>query len=1490
MEDIVDQDETEEVNTDTLFSQEEEDEGLEEQGSQKLLFSNNDLPSEFEDIGVDEQLDILASLGEDLPKNEAMERLRSISMQRVSSSIPQGSPDEPTVRMWLRDTEDQMSKQTEFNFNQHFSVTQAESLKNSSVSSAEARFESNLDYMNKALTDLMEDRSTVGQVADGIDYFLLRLSIGAVEDITGRDERLSKELMRMAGSTPTSELPRVFKQYVEGLKSEGILTSNNYFAISRAAEALRLKGFDPNRRGKALLAAVDLAPPLSVAMAAKAFSKVAARRAATTAVSQAGSINGSQAAGTAGNNILRHSMHPPTASAMGPKALDPTLNPTRPSVDSWQSLFVDSAVAKAVSVAHAIGSFGRAYDIDTLSGLATSIAKDYSKRISRPIHSFFYTNEGLGLGTVTIRVGTSKTGQPFTPLTQAQQALAVNKGRGAVPGHVQDQADALGGQVVPFNKDDISQGFLIELTERLDTTPLIKRSGVDADTLHTIRSAIGRYTQTSANRDLEELTTTMQQAEAGFTGLKEAILPQLKALRKLNFDSQAREALNSVYKELRDGNPDLGILPSLRRHHTKGEFKAAWKRNHRKGSDPTQRDIDAYSALVDLEKADYLLKTAELTQRLVSRGFGKSINITGHGFKPAKLVEDHGSLPAMEGILNGTKGWSQVRSGIPSTQPIWKLDKPVEVNGKVFTHVTSPKKVRVLEPGDTMGYNPGGRRYDPKASHYIVIGGGDELKTLFSAKSAKEAAKGLAELKAIQTAIRKGVSVDDTIAANNSWNPDITNLQKLTDFTTEHGFDILQDLGIKDRKDRILPSQSEVYGGLSWQDFVKLDYSRSDRVLPSYGGGTASLEDPVQSVLSQFSSSTYAFAHREYTQQAMVSWVKRMQNEDGEWLPSVKAAFNQMIPKDDYYRHFMESDTSKLGSTGFDAKQKELKNILIRRMNMEGSKSAQMTDAMEVLAQSVYDKTRALKIGKLPVGDPVGKALNIGFTSAFGFFSTAQFFMQGFHAAAIAAISPYGARSAAMAIPLRASFLATDEATVKLLNKRMAKAFGMSEADVGELVEYIRTSGRNRIEGSLIEQARVANHNVAGLGGRIGNVGSVITKGLDVGLIPFKEGERFARLTGIITAFREFKSKNPGVTALGDFGRRSITRREQDLGLNMTGASRAAVQDGLMKLPTQWMSYSMRVAEEVFVGGRLSRAERARLALVTGPMFGLTGVGVSHFFPDLPGELAEDLGYEPGGVAFITLKYGLLDGLSAWALGPEKAIGFGQRMAPIMTFLELYKDMREESISKVLAGPSGEIIAGGLVQGLNALSELAHGRPNLAVQELIKFARLPSGIDQKVKATAIIRYHTYISKSGNESGSDMGLTEALAVAFGFTPLQITELYNQSNTYYNQSKLFKQLKREVNTQALQAYRELDTGDEQSFEKFLATIEEINLKITAYGLPHQDDTALRRTALEPLTKDDRFANLIKRHLQNGTKAEQLAYASLVQGNNFEDGDSK
>ncbi len=279
---------------------------------------------------------------------------------------------------------------------------------------------------------------------------------------------------------------------------------------------------------------------------------------------------------------------------------------------------------------------------------------------------------------------------------------------------------------------------------------------------------------------------------------------------------------------------------------------------------------------------------------------------------------------------------------------------------------------------------------------------------------------------------------------------------------------------------------------------------------------------------------------------------------------------------------------------------------------------------------------------------------------------------------------------------------------------------------------------------------------------------------LDAGEFFFNEGERMTRYGAWYTAGAEHRAKNPtGRLTMSD--RNTILNRADDLAGNMTSASRAILQKGLLSFPTQFLGYWLRTVE-LMAGKRLTRTEKARMFMVYGAMFGFVpgtvGLTPGSAFSDTLNKWAEQLGYIPGGSKIAdTFFQGLGHQMLKVATGND--YNFGERYGPGpghgFDFLT-----SDKAFWTAFTGPVGDFAAQ-VVQGIKPFyrlgADFVNGRStaHLSADDWVQPFKILNIVNTEEKARIAYQYHNWVSKNGNIMEKDV--TPANAFFMSWSGLQ-----------------------------------------------------------------------------------------------------------------------
>lgn len=1286
-----------------------------------------------------------------------------------------------------------------------------------------------------------QEKGVAGTVMDFVDRYLIRqIGIGTYEDITRRSERKGLELAQAAADMGGDEYREYIEAYADELSEEGVFRGENWFAYQDGLNEAVNAGRDPNAGFNQFMGGLDL---LGAGALLKAPLKGAAK-----VVTRVGKVKGVKAADEAVERLSEAGVrsHPEVQDELVAGAQSITKDEAM--VGATQSrtnkIFETNKLAREVQELAKGGAFGRMATKADIDGVAQQVSARLTKISSRPLADYNVIDRtGLGDMAVEVKVGKISDGTPYKTERAAQNAAT----------NMQEKA-GLVAQVAPVDADDVSKGFYVKLEETLDLT----RTNSAVDVANTTENILAKALGSTRAVDDMKLNTLANMAESGQGAIRERVMTYLKPLEKLKYDSKV--ALGKTLRELRDGQDS-----HIREAYSEAEFRTKFKQYHPKGLDATDADLDAYYAAVTLNDTAYILQANRLASRYVAKGY-KSIGVEG-GNVPAKRITE--VLPDDTRILDGKTGRAVYSQDLDEGFAVFRLDRELEGG---IEYVVRPKNVRSIQYEDVLSYNAGGRRINPDAKYFATT---KSNRALFTALSEKQVLAGVEDVNVLMRAIRASGKktdeltdeLDGLIPNHNKWDTDLENTADFVAFLAKKGITEADDISYKAR-DGVVEGAGDLYNGMGMAEYQRATTRRSDDVLMEYGGKETFNENPVKAMVDQLSEASAEYSFRNYNYNAKAAWLKKALRVDT--LPE-GTDVNQLF-----------RETQVTGAGAADRKLRTLRGIIERRESLSSPAVGAMQDYGKKLEEFVFDKTGK----RIKTGGAEGALLNVGFQSAFGFLNVSQFLLQASHALSIVAISPKaGSEAAALVLPMRAAMHTGDAAAKKLAYKRLAKVSSLSADDFAEYEKYLRTSGRDLVENDAIEKGTGAGFGVSWWEGSstipqgaqkvAGGVARGVKKATDIGLKPFNEGERLSRHTGIMTAFVEHKRLYPNVSALSDEGRAWITRREQDLTFNMTTASRGAWQSGMFKVPTQWMSYSMRFMEAIAFGGGLKPAERGRLATMMMLMTGTTGLGVASASNKVADYIGETFGVEPDSVAYTTLKYGMIDGFGSWGLsalsGEEVRTAFGTRIAPLTLFSDLYRKVTEESAVATLAGPSGEIAGGMAKAGINALmggfdlivNGDGYGREYF-VKDMERVLRTPSGIDNWYKAREIMMTGVYRSKTGTTLPMEFTDAEAIMQALGVTNFKVAEYYERSGEIWRNEK-------EV--------REFQKGLQNDFRLALAKYE----RDPVAGRKFMDEIAakIEFSGFSPLVKSQLRRNIAR---SEGNGVVDMAIKLIGEGNDY------
>jgi hypothetical protein len=367
---------------------------------------------------------------------------------------------------------------------------------------------------------------------------------------------------------------------------------------------------------------------------------------------------------------------------------------------------------------------------------------------------------------------------------------------------------------------------------------------------------------------------------------------------------------------------------------------------------------------------------------------------------------------------------------------------------------------------------------------------------------------------------------------------------------------------------------------------------------PVYNLKNAPEIDPMQSVSRAMANVLRSRFFTDYKTQAIDTWVQQFGH-----LLDVPKELLEANPT--YYVH-----NTPLKKTAANALEwRAAADSRAALTNLIGTKGplAQTVDGITMrLMDGVYNKLgqgtsdylapRLLAAEK----DPTRLMRGVAFQFNIGLFNPVQLVQNMMTMTHTIALSPVHGAVSSMMMPLfRAAYI--NEGGLERA-AQIAQKMGYGKAEhFKEAFEELKRSGKMVVEGEHSWKDDIGEPKL--FKGKAGQV-------LDAGLFFFKEGEKWSRITGYATAYREFRTANP-TKLITEADRRALIARSDDLTVNMTRASNASWQQGIMAIPSQFISYNTRLAEQM-LSSRLSVVDKARAVGVYSALYGLpVGLGGS---------------------------------------------------------------------------------------------------------------------------------------------------------------------------------------------------------------------------------------------------------------------------------------
>lgn len=500
------------------------------------------------------------------------------------------------------------------------------------------------------------------------------------------------------------------------------------------------------------------------------------------------------------------------------------------------------------------------------------------------------------------------------------------------------------------------------------------------------------------------------------------------------------------------------------------------------------------------------------------------------------------------------------------------------------------------------------------------------------------------------------------------------------------------------------------------------------------------------------------------------------------------------------------------------------------------------------------------------IHDPVTWMRSMTFHEKLGLFNPAQMLVQAQTYATILAVSPFHGVSGTYAAMLHAwSRINRNPEILKSLDAYASKlsVFGQSKWKPGEFLEAMEAydhTGFGNVAGEH------ANLDTALKTDFVGNGAKSLLHG---GTWFFRQGERSVRDGAWYTAFREFREANPTKTLTkDDLGK--ILNRADLLTANMSRASNSMLQSGILSLPTQFLTYQIRLAE-LFLSNRIDAMAKARILAVYGALYGApSAVGVMGLpLADSFRKEAVQRGYTVGeswyktaimeGLPAITLA--MITGKGDIEAGNKYNIGARYGSPGFTFFNEALKS--NHPMWQILAGASGTTLLDNItttlgpfwrVMGAQLNSDNSKKAYPLKLDDLTDAIKSYSTTGaQAVKLIMAIETGKWMSKNEGYVGDVTKANAAIMAITGLSPQAQDDNYLKGNLHAAQEEFQKQVMKDAIKELRRGYQAQKDKDYNNAQSYFKRAESI---MTVAGFPVERKASVYAASLrgqEGMIKD-------------------------------------
>jgi hypothetical protein len=876
------------------------------------------------------------------------------------------------------------------------------------------------------------------------------------------------------------------------------------------------------------------------------------------------------------------------------------------------------------------------------------------------------------------------------------------------------------------------------------------------------------------------------------------------------------------------------------------EFAAAFNRLNKRM--PTQAEYLGYKTLQQINDFDYFMHNHDLYLKRSTDGWvtgqvdSIDFSVLPTNMMPVKQVSsidnmviyDLGNNQVIEGKLTNL---ASVQERLRSGEELFKLTDTIDTLDGAVGYIIGKRgmvKTSVLKYNQ-LNYSAGG--------HRLYVG-----RYFIKQAQVGKTATGITVIKNPKTFAVARTRVEATEWADR-WNDMITTYLKyvknpaamereMVEALARGGFDdgleAFEKMVKKEKLDgehrfevafdreepsayKTLRNRSDVYDQTSpigphesyWEVSGRMYYSRKGPPLLGPQEERARFISPFKTATMAIETNARRVALTNYRISAINSWMKTF----GVYLPKNGKSAEA---------NFFSDIALQTGDSLVQQRAEQLRTIIKRQLGTQTSSQEAMgvavrrfSEWIEGTGDTAFKKWASRSASDIFSRNPIKAMKALAFDLKLGLFEPSQLLIQTQTAAAMAFVDPKGfALFARDVTPIRwALHNGTDELTSEL-----AKFTSMDKAEFKQFMRLLNEQGSMDVGTEMIYLDRTQI-----------SIGNPVQTIRDFGRLPFYEAERLNRIAAFRISWRRMRESGISMKDMATSGNRAkLANMTDKFSMNMTHASSAAWQEGVLSAATQFLSYQMRFVENVlpFIGSKQwTGAEKFRLAASQMALYGAAGVPMGGYIANkiFVGDPEGRQFAEDNPTVYRLAVGGVIDAFLYAVSGGELDVAFSDRVSIFKGVEETYKkmwgdDIGESSFLEMLGGAPLNIamdLGSDVLDAVRYIQVAAHSE-RVAITDVTplimqSIAENASVYSRATKMYLALKYGQVYSSRTGKAITDVTTPEAFALGLGINPREFVDIGTAFDMIGASKQTVKNLSVTIGKLRNEANRAIRSGD-------------------------------------------------------------------------------